>query len=157
MRHMNARVCNTLRFSTGGLGTYFTNQNQVHGTTMVILRHFGNKVIDIIGLCALCNIQVQKFSVNKEETKNLFDSLGKLYQVKLDISPTGSLITHCSGEGRDAGSSKTKFLQRIFRWRSEAAGQGRAFWRSLLGKSLFKHSSSDYRRKHEKYDGIFFF
>jgi len=56
VRHMNARVCNTLRFSTGGLGTYFTNQNQV-----------------------------QKFSVNKEETKNLYESLGKLHREKLDM------------------------------------------------------------------------
>ena len=28
--HMNARVSKTLRFSTGGLGTYFSNQNQVN-------------------------------------------------------------------------------------------------------------------------------
>ena len=28
--HMNARVTKTLRFSTGGLGTYFSNQNQVN-------------------------------------------------------------------------------------------------------------------------------
>ena len=28
---ISPRVCNTLRFSTGGLGTYFSNQNQVSG------------------------------------------------------------------------------------------------------------------------------
>jgi len=50
------RVQRTVQFSTGGLGTYFSNQNQV-----------------------------QKFSINKEETKMLFESFGKLYQEKVEM------------------------------------------------------------------------
>ena len=52
--HTSARISRTLRFSTGGTGTYFTNPNQV-----------------------------QKFSVNKEDTKNVYESFGKFYQVQL--------------------------------------------------------------------------
>jgi syntaxin-binding protein 5 len=54
--HTSARISRTLRFSTGGTGAYFTNPNQI-----------------------------QKFSVNKEETKNVFESFGKFYQETVDM------------------------------------------------------------------------
>lgn len=50
--HTSSRISRTLRFSRGGAGCYFTNPNQV-----------------------------QKFSVNKEEIKNLYESYGRFYQV----------------------------------------------------------------------------
>ena len=50
------RILKTTQFSTGGLGSFFKNQNQV-----------------------------QKFSINKEETKLLFDSYGKMFQEKIEM------------------------------------------------------------------------
>lgn len=70
--HTSARIARTLRFSTGGTGTYFTNPNQV-----------------------------QKFSVNKEDTKNVYESFGKFFQeaVEMPEAPKQSFFKGFFGGG----------------------------------------------------------
>jgi len=70
--HTSARISRTLRFSIGGAGTYFTNPNQV-----------------------------QKFSVNKEGTKNVYESFGKFYQdnVEMPEAPKQSFFKGFFGGG----------------------------------------------------------
>ena len=83
----STRIFKTISFSAGGAGLFFTNQNQVllpkpkpkPGTfakTKTKTRYF----------CLLCclhlhQLQVQKFSVNKENTKALYESFGEFFQV----------------------------------------------------------------------------
>jgi len=50
------RILRTVQFSSGGFGIYLLNQNQI-----------------------------QKFSINKEETKNLKQSLGKIFQERTEL------------------------------------------------------------------------
>jgi len=85
------RVKKTIQFSTGGLGTYFANQNQV-----------------------------QKLSINKEETKLLYESVGKLYQEKIEM-PEPPKPSFFSAGVRGIFGGGTKNLDR-----DELFGEGKA-------------------------------
>ena len=61
----STRIFKTISFSAGGAGLFFTNQNQVL----------------LPSLLHLHQLQVQKFSVNKENTKALYESFGEFFQV----------------------------------------------------------------------------
>ena len=96
----------------------------------------------------LHQLQVQKFSVNKENTKALYESFGEFFQVPVPFFFW--LKTPLSGGHRDAGASEAGLFQRIL-WRGgKTPGPGGTLW---WIQRLLHNSSQDWGSKDDGRSG----